>query len=383
LEDHHSVSSQEKETLMKAARWQAFKLGMVVLAVAFLLAPHVALAQAAEAAKVRVLLALDTDDKEGRTWGLDGENMRALIEHMVKKQGLEGRVVIDHFIGAKVTPQFVLDFFRKLDVGPNDAVMFYFSGHGAYDKKKGHFMAFKRGFLFREALLTAMDKKKPRLRVVLTDCCANYTDQRGMPGLPGDLSAAMLFGPHAAQVGGDPDPARRPPTGVNANSRDTPASPPSARNTEPPSKEYPLPPDSFFAAAKKKAKVEEPGFALTRGVILRTAKGGVPFEKVLEKTDGKTLRDLLFRTVGLVDINGCMIGKLSLGTEQWGGSVFTNAFILLQDEPATKLGGENGDAVSWEGFFPRWQQLTDELARAYTNKQASQQPYAWKLGEAK
>ena len=198
---------------MKAARLHAFKLAAVILAAALLIAPTAALAQAAEAAKVRVLLALDTDDNQGQCWGLDGENMKALIEHMVKKQGLEGRVVIDHFTGAKVTPRYILDFYNKLDATGDDAVMFYFSGHGGYDKKKGHFMAFRRGALYRNDLLAAMDRRKPRLRVVLTDCCANYTDVRGgaLPGLPGDLHAAMLFGPHAAVQDQD----RRPPTSVN------------------------------------------------------------------------------------------------------------------------------------------------------------------------
>jgi hypothetical protein len=366
---------------MRAARLPAFKLGLVVLTVALLLAPQAILAQAAEAAKVRVLLALDTDDSQGQTWGLDGENMRSLIEHMVKKQNLEGRVHIDHFTGAKVSPKYVLDFFSKLDVGPDDAVMFYFSGHGGYDKTKGHFMAFKRGALWRNDLLAAMDKKKPRLRVVLTDSCANYTDRGALPALSGDLYAAMPFGPHAFAGAQDQD--RRPPASVNGT--DAGRAPPkvNAKNNEPPSKEYPLPPDSFSSGSTKKVKMEEPPFSLARGVIIRTVKGGLALDKILDRTDGKTLRDLLFRTVGLVDINGCKIGKLSMGTSEWGGSVFTNAFLLLQDEPPTKFTGKNGAAVSWEGFFPRWQQLTDDLARAYTGKQASQQPYAWQLGQAK
>jgi hypothetical protein len=368
---------------MKAARVHAFKLAAVILAVALLIAPTAALAQAAEAAKVRVLLALDTDDNQGQCWGLDGENMRALIEHMVKKQGLEGRVVIDHFTGAKVSPKYILDFYHKLDAAPDDAVMFYFSGHGGYDKKKGHFMAFRRGILHRNDLLAAMDKRKPRLRVVLTDCCANYTDVRGgaLPGLPGDVHAAMLFGPHAAVQDQD----RRPPTSVNGTqdpSRNPPVKINSGKNSEPPSKEYPLPADSFSSGSNKKAKIEEPPFDLSRGVIIRTTKGGLTFEKILDRTDGKMLRDLLFRSIGLVDINGCKIGKLSMGQYEWGGSVFTNAFILLQDEPPAKFAGKGGNPVSWEAFFPRWQQLTDDLARAYTNKQASQQPYAWQLGQA-
>ena len=49
-----------------------------------------------------MLLVLDTDDAMGDTWGLDGENMRLLIEHMVKKQSLKDRVTIDHFTADKV-----------------------------------------------------------------------------------------------------------------------------------------------------------------------------------------------------------------------------------------------------------------------------------------
>src|SRR5258708_7460698 len=101
---------------MRAARLDAFKFGLVILALTLLIAPSAALAQAAEAAKVHVLLVLDTDDREGQTWGLDGENMKALIENMVKRQGLEGRVVIDHFTGAKVSAKYVLDFYNKLDL---------------------------------------------------------------------------------------------------------------------------------------------------------------------------------------------------------------------------------------------------------------------------
>jgi hypothetical protein len=363
---------------MRPTRSHALRLGLVIVALALLLRPDAALAQVTpEAAKVRVLLVLDTDDGMGDTWGLDGENMKALIEHVVSKQGLQGRVIIDHFTGDKVSPKTVLDYYKRLDVGPDDALLFYFSGHGAFLKSKGHFLGFKRGPLFRKDLLAAMDKKKPRLRLVLTDCCANYVDgTAGAGGLDADIGQSPVAFVHAVQVDPNEGPSRRPPVHVN--------DPKAANRTiEPPSQEGPLPEDSQRKESNEKAKREEPQFELGRGVDIRTKAGRIPFDRLLDKIDGKILRDLMFRHIGLVDINGSKIGQLSMGTYEWGGSVFTNAFLLLQAEPAAKFTAKENGQVTWEGFFPPWQRLTDELARAYTFKQASQQPHAWKLGQIK
>ena len=96
------------------------------------------------------------------------------------------------------------------------------------------------------------------------------------------------------------------------------------------------------------------------------------------------LRDLLFRAIGLIDINGCKVGFVSMGTSEWGGSVFTNAFLVLMTEPPTKLGAKVAtEPVAWERFFPYWQKTTEQFARAYTGNQATQSPQAFRLGENK
>ncbi len=129
-----------------------------------------------------------------------------------------------------------------------------------------------------------------------------------------------------------------------------------------------------------KAKKEEPPFELSRGVMLRTAAGAITFEDVLRKTDGAALRDLLFRQRGLVDINGCKLGKLSHGTLEWGGSLFTIAFLLLQAEDRQQLGAPPGGTLTWERFFPVWMQMTERVTRGTTRGQVSQSPEAFKLG---
>jgi hypothetical protein len=129
-----------------------------------------------------------------------------------------------------------------------------------------------------------------------------------------------------------------------------------------------------------KAKREEP--TSKHGVVIQTAKGDIN-SNILDKTDGKMLRDLLLRHIGLVDINACKLGQLSLGEYFWGGSAFTNAFVLMQVEPSAKYNSQKAGQVTWEGTFPRWQKLTDELARAYTANKSSQQPQAFQLARSK
>src|SRR5437660_2111894 len=91
--------------------------------------PAVANAQGGEARRLRVLLVLDTDDKMGATWGLDGQNMKHLLHDLLNRQGLEGRYTLDMFTGDQVTPKAVLAYYKDLKTGPDEALLFYYSGH--------------------------------------------------------------------------------------------------------------------------------------------------------------------------------------------------------------------------------------------------------------
>ncbi len=63
-------------------------------------------------------------------------------------------------------------------VRSNDAMVFFWSGHGGYDvEKKEHFFKMPQGgLLYRPTLLGALQKKSARLTVLLTDSCANFVD---------------------------------------------------------------------------------------------------------------------------------------------------------------------------------------------------------------
>src|SRR5206468_9557258 len=129
---------------------------------------------------------------------------------------------------------------------------------------------------------------------------------------------------------------------------------------------------------EKKAVRAEPEPLLTRYVMLRTPKGVKPYHEILENIDGKIMRQLFFQHKGVVDINGCPKGLLSQGTLEWGGSLFTIAFIHLQAEDFGKL-DTNGDGfIEWREIFPPWVSLTQRINRAVSRGYA-QTPEAWQL----
>jgi Caspase domain len=376
---------------MSKVRFAAFILTLQIFA---LCATPVAAQD--QASRVRILLVLDTFDRMGATWGLDGENMEALFDHCFTAQGLaKGReYTIDRFTGKKVTPKNVLDYYRNLNVGPDEALVFYYSGHGGYHAKLGHFMQLTIGHerLYRNDILTAMESKKPRLKVLLTDCCAN---------LAGGAWNAEPAGSMVRQLDGAADPGqpraklKEPPSTLRTRGEiklpsflEPPRPPepkvktfPKAKIEEPPSKVSDNNRD--HPSKRKKATLEEPKATLTKYVLLRTPTGAVPLHDVLHKSDGKIMKQLFFQHKGVVDINGCQKGLLSQGTLQWGGSLFTLAFIHLQADDFMKLDTNNDGFIEWNEIFQPWVSLTQRINRGVIRGAEPQTPEAWQLKATK
>jgi len=353
----------------------------------------------AEASRVRILLVLDTLDRMGATWGLDGDNMLGLFEHAFKKQGLvKGKqFTIDVLTGKQVTPKQVLDYYTKLDVGDNEALVFYYSGHGGFHGKKGHFMALTLGHqqLYRSDILKAMEAKKPRLKVLLTDCCANLSGGAWQDVEP----AGAVVQPR--QEGGEaatPRAAvREPPAKIVSRGDFKPIV-----FQEPPRPEIPIrklpkakvqePPGEVQdnkgsqPSKTKKATQAEPDAILTKYVMIRTPTGAVPYHEVLAKVDGKIMRQLFFQHKGVVDINGCPKGVVSQGALPWGGSLFTLAFVHLQAEDFAKLDADGNGFIDWREIFTSWVSLTQRLNRGLDPRNKGryiQTPEAWQIKATK
>src|SRR5262245_65846261 len=126
------------------------------------------------ASRLRVLIVADTESKSGSTWKRDGENMKELLEAALQKQNLLQRATITMLTGKDVTPEVVLEHYATLKTDATETLLFYFSGHGSIHAKRGHFLAFLRGNLYRDELIAAMKKHNPQMIVLLTDTCAGY-----------------------------------------------------------------------------------------------------------------------------------------------------------------------------------------------------------------
>jgi hypothetical protein len=361
---------------------------VVLFALALWVAPLSA-QPGAEASRVRVVLVLDTDDEAGATWRRDGENVRTVLEAGLHKQGLDGRYTLDIFTGQDVTPDRLLGHCRGLRVGSEEAVLFYYSGHGGYHRNKGHFLALTHGPLYRRDVLSALQEQRPRLIVLLTDCCSDYAGGafqeepagavKPIAGTGQRQKRALLQEPAAQVRIGRADPRRaikaeRPNTAVllhaaKASQQEPPAS--VARALQGTSR-----------PTSPKARVEEPPVHRVGDArALLTSAGRVRLSDIEERSDGEVLRHLLFRPRGVVDINGCTKGHLSHGALEWGGSLFTNAFLGLQRERTGHFDKNSNQVVEWDEFFPPWQQGTTDAGQRVSRGRIQQVPEANRLAK--
>jgi hypothetical protein len=162
--------------------------GKLTPAAAFLLAlgaalsgPLPAVAQTSELRKVHALLVLDTNgaNQVGESVKVDKENMlevlKVLPREKVETTVLEGR---------NATPAGVLNYYEKLQTGPSEAILLYYSGHGGTDPNQGHVLGLAAGLLTRARLRQAMEQKNAGLVVLLTDCCSTAFRMPPVPMAP-------------------------------------------------------------------------------------------------------------------------------------------------------------------------------------------------------
>jgi hypothetical protein len=138
---------------------------------------------AAEASQVRILLVIDTSAAGANKIGLslDRDNIARAMRDALVRQRLDKRCTVTVLQGAKATPQAVLAYYKELKTNPYEALFFYYSGHGAVLPGKGQALTMKEGALLRSQLSQAMQRHRPRLSVILTDCCSNIVGTK--PGV--------------------------------------------------------------------------------------------------------------------------------------------------------------------------------------------------------
>jgi hypothetical protein len=140
------------------------------IAIAFAFAFAFAAAPARAEGTIHVVIACDTSEEAnlGSAVIADGDNIREVFVENVPAS----RLHLSSLPQDQVSPEGVVAALASLPVRPEDTVVFYFSGHGAYDTQVGHYLdLLSRGNLPRAEIRNAIAGLHPRLGVILTDCC--------------------------------------------------------------------------------------------------------------------------------------------------------------------------------------------------------------------
>jgi len=138
--------------------------------------------------KLHLLVVADNTAQGGKELGLDldGQNVAKIFQTALDSQGLKGRYTITTIKDGDVSPRNILKhYFELQNVGPNDALAFYYTGHGGFEVPDGHVLTTSKGNLQHTALMNVMGRLHPKLMVVLTDCCSNAS--RGGVDFPGGV----------------------------------------------------------------------------------------------------------------------------------------------------------------------------------------------------
>src|SRR5882724_2341088 len=118
-----------------------------------------ATAQAPELKKLHILMVYDTNASDlTKSLKADKKRMLSLWRDTIPANR-HNVVVLE---GDKVTKEEILAHYKKMQVGRNEGLVFYYAGHGARDEKtEKHFFDLKAGSpLWREDLTRAMEAKK-------------------------------------------------------------------------------------------------------------------------------------------------------------------------------------------------------------------------------
>ncbi|MSR59977.1 MAG: caspase family protein [Planctomycetaceae bacterium] len=155
------------------------------------------------------LIALIVVDTQSREIAEDMQTNRYAIGGLIEKDVPETLREIRVIEGEKFKRSEVLQTIRNLNIGKQDAVLFFYSGHGYYDTTRGSFLkppADNGAKFYLSEIRKALNQSSPRLRVCILDCCsvipngslsrfAPYEGQVKKPEEPSPLFRSLFFEP--------------------------------------------------------------------------------------------------------------------------------------------------------------------------------------------
>ena len=146
------------------------------------------LTSSVEAQQVHALLVImDADASIGNSVKIDGDNIRELLQNRVDNV-YETHVKTLYSSAGEATVSNIQQEIRALRPGPDDVVLFYFSGHGGMVSQTDRrtFLVVnddaninKGATLLREDVEAAVTAHNCRLHLIITDCCSSYPPDTG------------------------------------------------------------------------------------------------------------------------------------------------------------------------------------------------------------
>lgn len=150
---------------------------------------------AAELKKLHILLVFDTNDNKLAP-GLERDEKRLawLWANVIPRD----RYTLKVIKGNAVTADAVLAQVRRLKLGKDEGVLFFYGGHGAIDPKKGHHFQLTKGrSLLRGEVLKALEGTGAGLTALVSDCCSTVHKAKGVTprALPKVIVPAAIHPP--------------------------------------------------------------------------------------------------------------------------------------------------------------------------------------------
>ena len=126
------------------------------------------------AGKIHLVIVADTlDPKIGPSVRTSAEQVESAFRLGVPEA--TGVLHVERIEGERCRREVILSQIAALAIGPDDALLVFYSGHGAYDPRIDQYLKFPRlnadGYLAHSDLIRAIRSRRPRLGVVATDCC--------------------------------------------------------------------------------------------------------------------------------------------------------------------------------------------------------------------
>ena len=131
-----------------------------------------------QAQKINVLIVGDTGDRKiGKSVETDVRNLLGTFWDHVPERQLNMQILA----GKNVSTQNILKTIKSFKPRSSDAVVFLWSGHGAYNRN-GHYFNMPNGeFLYRSTVVNAVRKQGAGMDAVISDCCNVFVPLRLPP----------------------------------------------------------------------------------------------------------------------------------------------------------------------------------------------------------